>query len=74
MDYEKDLILRACTTIMEPSVARLAYTLTLIFLVLALIALPFNINIAVNLAIDLVVIIMLVAFLIYIVISVRRSQ
>ncbi|KUO83049.1 MAG: hypothetical protein RXQ74_06520 [Caldivirga sp.] len=59
---------------LDPAVARLAYTLSIMFLVLALFALPFNLHVEAALIIDLVVIVMLVAFLIFVIISVRRSR
>lgn len=59
---------------LDPSVARLAYMLSIIFLVLALFALPFDIHIEAALIIDLVVIGMLIAFLAFIIVNVRRSS
>mgnify|MGYP001626320963 CR=1 FL=1 len=58
---------------MDPSVARLAYMLSIIFLVLALFALPFDIHVEAALIIDLVVIVMLIAFLTFIIVNVRRN-
>ncbi|ABW01926.1 hypothetical protein [Caldivirga maquilingensis] len=59
---------------LDPSVARLAYTLSIIFLVLALFALPFDIHVEAALIIDLVVIGMLAAFLVFIIVNVKRSS
>ncbi|MGC8569996.1 hypothetical protein [Caldivirga sp.] len=58
---------------LDPSVARLAYMLSIIFLVLALFALPFDIHVEAALIIDLVVIVMLIAFLTFIIVNVRRN-
>ncbi|WP_291766039.1 hypothetical protein [Caldivirga sp. UBA161] len=59
---------------LDPSVARLAYMLSIIFLVLALFALPFDIHIEATLIINLVVIGMLIAFLAFIIVNVRRNS
>jgi hypothetical protein len=58
---------------LDPSVARLAYMLSIIFLVLALFALPIDIHVEAALIIDLVVIVMLIAFLTFIIVNVRRN-
>ncbi|WP_075059186.1 hypothetical protein [Thermocladium modestius] len=57
----------------SPSISRVAYTLSVIFLVLALLVLPFDIGNSSSLYMDLLVIAMLSVFIIYIIMDARRS-
>ncbi|MFP3297794.1 MAG: hypothetical protein RXO22_01725 [Thermocladium sp.] len=61
------------SAMISPSVSRVAYTLSVIFLVLAVMVLPFDINDHASFFMDLIVIIMLSLFIIYIIIDARRS-
>ena len=58
----------------NPYAARVMYTFTIILLVLALFALPFNIGNEAGLIIDLVVIVMLTSFLTYLIYAIKKSS
>jgi membrane-bound ClpP family serine protease len=57
----------------NPIAARVAYTLSVIFLLLALFALPYTLNNPASFTIDIINIIILLIFIIFIVIRVRQS-
>lgn len=61
------------SVMISPSVSRVAYTLSVIFLVLAVLVLPFDIGNNASLFMDIIVIIMLTLFIIYIILDARRS-
>lgn len=58
---------------MTPAEAKLGYTLSIIFLILALFALPYTLSNPASFTMDVIVIAMLMVFLLYIIISIRRE-